>query len=241
MDRMSAETKSAFMEVRDILQHSEIFKANDRIHDRILWVKYKALGEHVKKITDYDRSAASFSRVYFWKNFLKCLIFFSDNYYLLGEHIYDIGCGAASASIAIAQLVKRKEKRKIAVYLIDKSPIQLKIAKSFMERLSFSVDTSKKSLFDWDYIRGDGIVVFSYFVCEQKKCFIEELYENKDKFRSGFVIIDYKKNIELIEHSFRLHNDSHIRVKYYNVIVPTEISNIIGEKEVQVYGCYYKP
>lgn len=241
MDRLSAETKSAFMEVRNVLQCSEIFRKDDRIHDGILWIKYKTLGKHLKRIADYDRSAASFGRVYFWKNFLKCLVFFSDNYHLLGKHIYDIGCGAAPASIAIVQLVSHKEKRKIAVSLIDKSPVQLKIAKSFMESLSFSIDSSKKEPFDWGYIRDDGIAVFSYFVCEQSESFIEDLYENKERFKSGFVIIDYKKNIEQIDRFFRLHNDSHIRVKNYNVILPTEIANIIGEKEVHVYGCYYKP
>ena len=85
------------------------------------------------------------------------------------------------------------------------------------------------------------LVVFSYFFCEQKKDFLMLLFNNRDKFSGGFVVLDYKENIAVIKKYFTDHGDYNIESVNMNYKIPDSLFEFIHEKEVNVYGCYYRP
>lgn len=233
---------SIFFKVKDMLENSNIFLKEKKITVYFLKLFYKMYGKHIKNnIIDYNTFATEFNTSYFWKNFLKGLLFFNINYSCIGNSILDVGCGAASASIAVASLVTAREKRKISFYLIDKSKRQLDIAKTFLNNLAVDTYEYVEGTFEIKCNRYSQLVIFSYFFCEQKKDFLKLLYDNRDKFAGGFVVLDYKENIAGIKKYFTDHGDNKIESVSLNYKVPESLFEFIHEKEVNVYGCCYKP
>lgn len=233
---------SIFIEVKDMLENSGIFIKEKKVTDYFLKIFYKIWGKYIKNnLIDYNIFAELFNKNYFWKNFLKSLLFFNENYNCIGDSILDVGCGAAPASIAVASLVKAREKRKIVLNLVDKSKRQLDIARTFLNILEIDSYEYIESSFEIECKIYSQLVVFSYFICEQKKIFLEQLFDNRDKFTSGFIVLDYKENIALIKKYFTDHGDYNIQSVYLNYELPVSLLEFIHEKEVNVYGCYYRP
>lgn len=233
---------SIFMEVKDMLENSGFFLKEKKITVYFLKIFYKMWGKHIKnRIIDYNTFAIEFNTSYFWKNFLKGLLFFNTNYNYIGNSILDVGCGAAPASIAVASLVTAREKRKISFYLIDKSKRQLDIAKTFLNILAVDTYEYVEDTFEIKCKKYSQMVIFSYFICEQKKDFLKTLFDNRDKFSGGFVVLDYKENITAIKKYFTGHGDYNIKSVYLNYKLPNSLFEIIHEKEVNVYGCCYRP
>jgi hypothetical protein len=233
---------SIFCEVKNILENSDFFVKKNKITVYLLRTFYKLWGRHIKNYNiDYNIFASEFNKNYFWKNFLKSLLFFNKNYNWIGNSILDIGCGAAPVSIAVASLVKAREKKKILLYLVDKSERQLDIARTFLNILEIDAYEYVEGIFEIKNKKYAQLVVFSYFFCEQKKDFLMLLFNNRDKFSGGFVVLDYKENIAVIKKYFTDHGDYNIESVNMNYKIPDSLFEFIHEKEVNVYGCYYRP
>lgn len=211
-----------------------------KFRDYFIKALYKNSGKHIKAYMNYNCFALCFNRIYFWKNFLKNLLFFDRYYFLIKDTVLDVGCGAAPASIAIASLAFQKQSRKLNISLIDKSEKQLFIARHFLVRIPVEVKSYKAGCFVFEPKLYDELVVFSYFVCEQKKEFINQLFQHRKNFRNGFVVIDYRDNIELINSYFKKNGDGNIKTVFLKYKLPPVLEHCIGEKAIKVYGCYYK-
>jgi len=185
--------------------------------------------------------APVFNFTFFLKNFLKNLLFFEEYYDLVGDSILDVGCGAAPVSIAISSLAIIKKSGKVSIDLVDKSKNQLDIANEFFRAISIEANSYVEDSFEIEQEKYEQLVVFSYFFCEQRKKFLESLFNNRNRFTGGFVIIDYKENIVMIKKYFEENGDDGIISTFLNYNLPENLSEVIREKEVSVYGCYYKP
>lgn len=231
-----------FLNVKRTLSSYYLFREKKTFKDILLKICYKAFGRYIKNNNiNYDCLALQFNKIYFWKNFIKCLLFFNKYNDIINDSILDVGCGAAPASIAFSSLMSNKERINVSISLIDKSKKQLMTAQSFLNYMSIQTRTFIESSFKIRYENYDELVVFSYFFCEQDKNFLNELFENRKKFYCGFVVIDYLENIEKIYKYFKDNGDNNIEFSILHYAVPPIISKTICEKEVNVYGCYYKP
>lgn len=228
-----------FFNIRDKLYKHKIFTKKIDSHDFWLKYKYKLFGRHLTKETNYDFWSISFNRTFFFKNLLKCLLFFQYFPDLETEQIIDIGCGAAPASIAFSVIMKNN----IQVSLIDKSETQLKLALEFLDMLAIPLNTCEKTNFRAQSIIFKGIAVFSYFLCEQNvNKFIKNLYANRKNFRDGIAIIDYESNIKKIYNYFRKYEEKDkIFIVKQSYMLSKEISKILKEDEIKVYGFFYRP
>ena len=240
MECINNDIITIFFETKNALCSHSPFKLKKRCGDYLIKFKYKIWGKHIKN-NKKEYNALIFNRVYFWKNFLKNLLFFDKHFFLINEKVLDVGCGAASASIAIACLVSYKNEKRINISLIDKSKRQLSIAQTFINVLSYKIESLQEGVFKFGKESYKELVVFSYFFCEQYQEFLKLLYDNRKKFTYGFVIIDYQENIELIKNYFYISGDKNIKVSYSSYSLPKVLKDIIHEKEVNVYGCYYQP
>lgn len=207
-------------------------------------IAYKRLGMFIKKFLNYNLFALSFNQEFFLKNFLKNLLLFDflhDSGYDLAKDILDVGCGAAPASIALSVLAFEKDSQEnfLSINLLDKSWQQLELAKTFCKELSINLDSCQKSVFRFSEQEYDELVVFSYFVCEQERSFIKSLYEHRNLFKRGFIILDYKYIIERIGKIFGQYEGEGIHIVHLHVPLPESVSNILQEKEVKIYGCYF--
>ena len=229
-----------FLKTYNTLNINFPFKSGKTWQDYFLKIKYKICGKYIK-MSKKEYNALYFNRIYFWKNYLKNLLFFDKHLYLVKDSVLDVGCGAASASIAIAGLVFYNRNERISISLIDKSKSQLSFAQTFISCMSYKIENMQESFFDFKKECYKELVIFSYFFCEQYREFLKLLYNNREKFTCGFVIIDYKENIELIKNYFDINGDGNIDVTYLNYPLPKVLKKIIHEKEVNVYGCYYQP
>lgn len=211
-----------------------------KIRDYLFRRIYQKWGIYIKNCINYNFFAFCFNRTYFWKNYLKNLLFFNENNFLLGKNILDVGCGAAPASIAVISLLTMAEKKQINVNLVDKSKRQIYIAKKLLNEMCINIESCKTCYFQFDTEVFNELVIFSYFICEQKENFIELLFINREKFPYGFVVIDYYENIKRIKKYFDEHNEKNIKVTIIKNRLTKEIMDYIGEDKVEVYGCYYQ-
>ena len=242
MDNINELVVDMFIEISSKINDYYIFKEERKFRECLLKKIYKIWGKHVKSYKlDYNDIASSFNKVYFWKNLLKNLIFFDSYYDLIGNSILDVGCGAAPSSIAIGNLVKNRKGEDITISLIDKSTNQLSIAKDLLQILSFNVNAYSESIFDINCEKYYEFVVFSYFFCEQKQEFLKILFDSRGKFFRGFAVIDYRENIFKIEKYFKDNGDDNIKSIILNYLVPDSLLKFIQDKEINVYGCFYRP
>lgn len=239
MHNIETEVEDIFLYIRAKLYGHTIFKKENAFCNFLVKLVYKIYGKHFKNSLDYNYFAHHFNNTFFLKNLLKSLLFFYDNSILIENHIIDIGCGAAPSSIAIANIALKKYNDRIKVDLIDKSSVQLCLAKEFLNVLDIK-SNSYTNFFDFNNESFEGLVVFSYFLCEQNSTFIEELYNCIDKFKYGFVVIDYKENINKLEKYF-FKNNQKINIHFLHYNLSQTLSEILNESEIHVYGCYYKP
>lgn len=231
-----------FNEIKNELDNYYIFKEKMRINDFILKKIYEFLGKYIKASkVDYNSIALTFNKVYFWKNLLKSLIFFDAFYDMIGNSVIDVGCGAAPVSIAIAKLMENRRKKDLSFTLIDKSKNQLSIAKDITQILSINVEAYIEDFFDISYEKYSGLVIFSYFFCEQESDFLKRLFDNRDKFSEGFVFIDYEDNIAKIEKYFCENGDNRVHKVSLKYSVSPMLSELIYDTEVNVHGCFYRP
>lgn len=242
MDDIKESIVCIFIEIKKELEDYYIFNKKKSFNDYFLKIIYKLFGRHIKiNKFCYNHIALTFNKVYFFKNLLKNIIFFDKYYNLIGDSILDVGCGAAPVSIAIARLVKNKKGENISISLIDRSKKQLSIAKDIAQVMSIKIKSYTEAFFDMKIEKYSELVVFSYFFCEQKKDFLKKLFDNREKFTGGFVVIDYNDNIMKIEKYFRDNGDSKIKSVFLSYSVPKILSEVIRDKEVNVYGCIYRP
>lgn len=213
--------------------------------DPLIEIIFKHLGIFIKNFTNYDFFSASFNRKFFLKNFLKNLIlldFLRDSGYNFADNILDVGCGAAPASIALSMLVSENCKREgyLRINLLDKSHQQLELATALFKGLSIEINSCQKGKFHFSGHRYNQLVLFSYFICEQKRSFIKLLYKYRDLFKYGCIILDYKYVIDHIKRTFEQHGDYRVQVISLNIPLRGSVSDILQEKEVKIYGCYFK-
>lgn len=234
-----------FEDIKKKLYQSNFFKDGQSVIDYLIKIIYKYFGKYIKNSMDYNLLATTFNRNYFWKNLLKCLLFFDYIYESDGaieEEILDVGCGGAPASIAISFLRSTKAEKKTKVKIIDKSKRQIDIAMCFLEILSIDINSYTNDLFMLEDRKYNELVVFSYFICEQNRKFVELLYDNRINFLKGFVVIDYRRTIEGIRKYFDNDGeDSTLEVINLQYILPNSLIKTIHEKEVNIYGCIYRP
>lgn len=239
MTQMSARVVELFNQIHIQIDEKNYF-GQRTIGDVFLKAVYKYWGKYIKNYVNYNYFAYCFNRTYFWKNLLKNLLFFDRYDFLVKDKILDVGSGAAIASVAIGNLIYEKENRKLKISLIDKSKKQLCIAKKFLEDMPVELISSKVNSFEFTQQVYDELVIFSYFVCEQKKTFIKELFLNRNKLRGGFVIIDYRENIEFIASYFKEYGDKNLKTVHMKYEIPENLESCIGEKIIKIYGCYYR-
>lgn len=206
---------------------------------------YKRFGRYINRYLDYNFLAKAFNQEFFFKNFLKNLLFFD---HLNGlEHIYksglvDIGCGAAPASIAFYMLYQQKfgSKNIPKIRLVDKSYRQLELARHFCKKLGVSIQKSNKEVFHVNEKTVDEVAHFSYFICEQERQFIKELYLHRNNLKNGFSVIDYKYVVDRIKNMFEKNGDYGVRVYNLRVQLPPKVRELLNEREIIIYGCYYE-
>lgn len=242
MDIINKSIVRIFFEVKKELDYYYIFNEKKKINDYILKKIYTIWGKYLRtSMFDYNSIALSFNRVYYLKNLLKNLIFFDRYFNLIENSILDVGCGAAPASIAIAKLMKNRNTENISISLIDKSKNQLLIAKDIAQIMSIEVESYKESVFEIQSEKYNELVIFSYFFCEQKRNFLRILFDNREKFSGGFVIIDYHENIMKIEKYFTNNGENRMESVSLKYSVPKRVSELIYDSEVNVYGCFFRP
>lgn len=237
MRKINKDMEYIFLNIRDKLYDHKVFTEKFDSHDFWLKYKYKLFGRYLTKATDYDFWSISFNKTYFFKNLLKCLLFFENFTDIKTDQIMDIGCGAAPASIAFSVLMNNN----IKVNLIDKSEMQLQLAREFLDMLDIPLNTSEKTNFKAQNIIYNGLAVFSYFLCEQNSDkFIKDLYSNRENFHNGFAIIDYEKNIRKIYNCFKQFEGNKICMIKQAYKLSKELSNILKEDVIKVNGFFYK-
>ena len=241
---MKEELVNIFIKVAHMLKNNSQITKRSR-YATLIKGAYKCLGKHIKKYINYDIFALQFNQGFYCKNFLKNLIFLDyiyDNGYVFANSVMDIGCGAAPASTALNMLIREKYGKNInlQVDLLDKSFRQLELAKGICSGLSIDINSYQKITFRLDGHQYNSLAMFSYFVCEQEKSFIKSLYKYRNCFKSGFIIVDYKYVIERIKKTFDRYGDNRIHVVSLHITLPPNISDVLQEKDINVYGCYFE-
>lgn len=242
MSEIKESVLETFIGIKKELDSNNIFKENKKITEYLLRAIYKRWGQSlINDKLNYNFIALSFNKVYFWKNLLKSIVFFDLYFELIDDSILDVGCGAAPVSIAIASLAKNRKRGNISIFLIDKSKNQLSIAKDFTQAMSIEIESFTEGFFDIKHEKYSQLVIFSYFFCEQKKDFLKILFNNRKKFSKGFVVIDHKNNIIILEEYFKNNGDYNIESISVNYSIPDKLVDYVYDKEVNVYGCFYRP
>lgn len=241
---MKAELVTLFQNVTHALQR--IINWNDKsFFNSFVRILYKRFGAYIKKPLNYNFFALSFNQEFFLKNFLKNLLLFdylNDAGYGIAQSVIDVGCGAAPASIALSVLSAAKcgKNAHLHIELIDKSHRQLELAVELCRVLSIDIVSCQNKEFFLNESQYNSLVVFSYFVCEQDQSFIKSLYQHRDRFKKGFIILDYKHIVESVEKIFEQNGDNRIHTICLQTPLPRSIINVLDEKEVTVHGCYFK-
>lgn len=211
--------------------------------DSLVKIVYKHLGLCIKKYLNYNFFALPFNRNFFLKNFLKNLVlydFLNESGYDFADCILDVGCGAAPASIALSMLLAKEQEKNLQVNLLDKSYQQLNLALALFRELSIEVCSCSREAFHFTGQGYNQLVLFSYFICEQETSFIKYLYENRDSFKYGCIILDYKYVIDRIKRTFEQHGDYRIKTVCLSMPLQGRVADMLLEKEVKIYGCYFK-
>lgn len=205
---------------------------------------YKRHGIHIKQLLNYDLIALVFNQEYFIKNYTKNLLLLTliqeAGYDLKGD-LFDVGCGATPGGIAFSHYLKLLGQASPNIMLLDKSKSQLKLAKRFCSQNNVKIKKIFRHPFSFTQKQYDSLVLFSYFICEQDHSFITKLLYNREIFKNGFIVLDYQKTIEKIEHVSHYYDNCSIQHFYYRFVLPLSLRNILREKELLVSGCYYKP
>lgn len=205
---------------------------------------YKKCGRYIKRFLNYNLFAEAFNQEFFLKNYLKALLFFYTLHefgYDLGTDVFDVGCGASPGGIAFSQIQQHFGCGVSRIMLLDKSIIQLNLAKKYCTLNSVKINKSIKQMFRFMETDYESMVFFSYFICEQNRRFIKNLYKNKMMFTHGFAVVDYQQNIKRIERIFQNNGCHRIRAIYRRYLLPESLYLIFHEKELFVSGCYLEP
>lgn len=203
---------------------------------------YKVAGRHIKSELNYDFIAKSFNRAFFLLNFLKnlvCLDIALNCGFTFDADILDIGCGSAPASIAAHKLSLARSLNRHHFTLVDKSQRQIQMAHTFCDAIGIDVKSYLIEPFHFRDAIYNGTAIFSYFVCEQDKDFINKLYQQHKQFKHGFVIVDYDYIVNHIVNAFSLEEDCRIQPISVSATLPDEIAKSLHRDEVTVYGCIY--
>lgn len=205
---------------------------------------YKSYGRYIKRYLNYDAIAEPFNQEFFFKNYVKALLFF---YIIHGfgfdlvEDFFDVGSGATPGGIAYSQIRKELGYGGTTIRLLDKSKVQLGLAKKYCTKNEVHIDQIQKQTFQIREINQDSMVFFSYFVCEQGRGFIKDLYKHRDCFKHGFAVVDYQQNVERIERVFQRSGCYRICPVYRCFCLPESLQEVIHENEIFVNGCFYEP
>lgn len=205
---------------------------------------YKSYGRHIKRSLNYDSIAKPFNQEFFFKNYLKALLFF---YTLRGlgydfcEDFFDVGSGASPGGIAFSQIRQNLGYGITKISLLDKSKLQLNLAQKCCKKNAIQINQIHNQTFQIGKMEFDSLAYFSYFVCEQNREFIKELYRYREQFKLGFAVVDYRQNIERIECVFRKSDCYRFLPVYRCFCLPESIREVIHEKEIKVNGCFYEP
>ena len=205
---------------------------------------YKKHGRYIKRFLNYNLFAEAFNQEFFLKNYLKALLFFYTLHefeYDLGTDIFDVGCGASPGGIAFSQIQQHFSRGVSGITLLDKSIIQLNLAKKYCSLNSVRINKSIKHTFCFNKTEYESMVFFSYFICEQERRFIKSLYKHKELFAHGFAVVDYQHNINRIERLFQNNGCYRIRSIYRCYLLPESLYLIFQEKELFISGCYFEP
>lgn len=214
-------------------------KINLLIHS--LYTKH---GKYIKRFFNYDIFAEVFNQEFFLKNYTKALLLFYTLYelgYNLNSELFDVGCGATPGGIAFSQVRQFLGFEAPTIQILDKSIMQLNLAKKFCDQNNIQIDKSLKKRFQIDNADYDSMLFFSYFICEQGRSFIKELYRNRKHFKHGFAVVDYQQNIGRIERTFQKNGCYRIFSVYRCFALPESLQAVFQEKEVFVNGCFYEP
>lgn len=247
MKRVDSIVIKVFINSWERLTTNSTFLWKLKARDFILKHVFRTFGKHINHKWNYDLCADSFNRSYYWKNYLKSMIFINniiDSDLKQCEQIIDIGCGAAPASAAFGTLFRERKQEEIRVNLIDKSIRQIKLAQQFLTILQIDINSIKTEVFQLNGKTFEYIVLFSFFICEQDNQFIEELFLQRECFKAGFIIIDYESTIKLLQEMFVKYGDKRLKVKQYRYLMNTQTKKILNEEkdeEIWVNGCIFKP
>lgn len=203
---------------------------------------YKIAGRHIKSELNYDFVAKSFNQAFFLLNFLKNLIFLDvalDRGFDFSTGIVDIGCGSAPASIAAHSLFLKRGFKRPYFTLVDKSQRQIQMAQTICKATKVDIKSYTIEPFMFQNVPYNDTAIFSYFVCEQDKDFIDELYQQQNQFNHGFVIVDYDYVVNHIVNVFSQMEERKIQPISLSCTLPAEIASTLHRDEVTVYGCIY--
>ena len=247
MKRVDAIVNKVFINSWERLTTSSTFLWKLKARDFILKYVYRAFGRHINHKWNYDFCADSFNRSYYWKNYLKSMIFINnilDSDLKQCMEIIDIGCGAAPASAAFGTLFRERKQVEIKVNLIDKSVRQIKLAQQFLTILQIDINSINTEVFQLNGKTFEHIVLFSFFICEQNNQFIEELFLQRECFKAGFIVIDYNLTIKLLQDMFAKNGDKRLKVKQYKYLLNAQTRSVLNEEkdeEIWVNGCIFVP
>ena len=205
---------------------------------------YKRQGIHIKQLLNYDLIALLFNQEYFMKNYTKNLLLLTliqEAGYDLKGNLLDVGCGATPGGIAFSHYLKLIGQEPPNIMLLDKSKNQLRLAKRFCVQNDVNITRILRRSFSFKQKQYDSLVLFSYFICEQDYSFITKLLRNRESFKNGFIVLDYQKTIEKIEHVSHCFDNCSIQHFCCKYVLPLSLRNILKEKELLVSGCYYIP
>lgn len=205
---------------------------------------YLKHGKYIKRFLNYDVIAEAFNQEFFLKNYTKALLLFYTLYkmgYSLDSELFDVGSGATPGGIAFSQVRQHLGFEAPMIKILDKSKIQLNLAKKYCEQNDIQIDKILKKRFQIDNADYDSMLFFSYFICEQGRSFIKELYRHREYFKHGFAVVDYQQTVERIERTFQKNGCYRIISVYRCFALPEPLQTIFHEKEVFVNGCFYEP
>ena len=225
-----------------ILSGHPLFALKDGLLDRLVRALYRRFGRRVRggKLY-YNLLADPFNKVFFWKNLFKCILFFGTHPELTEYGICDIGCGAGPASIAVTQIRRDAGLVDVSLRLVDHSSQQLSLARDLMHMMGAQVVCLTRDFSRWKMKRTKGLAVFSYSFCEQQDGFLKVLFMNRRQFSEGFAVIDYEENLQKIAEYFRVRGEDEVYSESITVELDESLAEIIGNKEVTVHACYYRP
>ena len=135
----------------------------------------------------------------------------------------DVGCGAGTASLAYCIVNDINKSSEIRVNLIDRSKKQIVKAKELLRYIDANVNSVEIKEVNIADIQFEGLVMFSYVICEQKIDDIVKLLKQC----KAILIIDYEDNIMKVT---RMINQSDVQMIF--------VSTSISEGQGNVSGCF---